>query len=38
MQIDGEPVLMEPTDITIEFKNQALMIEAKEADDSTNVI
>jgi hypothetical protein len=29
MQVDGEPVLLEPSEIIIEFKNQALMIEAK---------
>ena len=29
MQIDGEPVLMEPVEIRINLKNKALMIDAK---------
>ena len=29
MQIDGEPVLMEPVDINIKLKNKAIMIDAK---------
>ena len=29
MQIDGEPVVMEPIDIKIELKNQVSMIQAE---------
>ena len=31
MQIDGEPVLLEPSEITISLKNRALMIDSTKA-------
>ena len=35
MQIDGEPVLMQPAEIFIELKSQALMIEVKKEEKKT---